>query len=100
MVYLTEYAAIALHETLDAVAANADQGLRLSREGNRLILKLDSPGVHDYAIRHQNRLVLIVDRDTRSEIGDAVVDIAPSSDDPYLVLRKQDEVSFNDWECL
>lgn len=92
MVQLTEYAAMALHETLDAVSADPDQGLRLIREGNRLTLKLDIPGAHDQIIRHQNRLVLIIDVATRVEIGDAVVDVRLKLDDPYLILRKWDKI--------
>ena len=53
-----------------------------------MILKLDSPGKYDQVIWHQNRLVMIVDLETRKEIGDAVVDIEAGLEDPYLILRK------------
>ena len=95
MVQLTEFAAIALHETLDAISASPAQGLRLKREGNRLTLKLDTPGPHDQIIRHQNRLVLIIDLDTRIEIGDAFVDVETNPDDPYLILKRWNKVSTN-----
>lgn len=95
MIQLTELAAAALHETLDAVPASPTQGLRLKKSGNRMILKLDSPGKYDQVIWHQNRLVMIVDLETRKEIGDAVVDIEAGLEDPYLILRKWNRVLLN-----
>jgi hypothetical protein len=95
MIQLTEFAAMALHETLDAVLASPDQGLRLKREGNRLVLKMDTPGTHDQTILHQNRLVLIIDLETRVEIGNAIVDVEPSMYGPYLVLRNWNKVALN-----
>lgn len=86
MVQLTEFAAMALYDTLEAIPASRRQGLRLVREDNHLTLKLDTPGAHDQVIRYKNRPVLLIDPDTRVEIGDAVVDVQNSSDDPYLVL--------------
>ena len=92
MIKLTELAATALHETLDAIAANPGQGLRLRREDNRLILHLDVSNQHDLVICHQNRLVLIIGPETRIESEDAVIDAEIDHDDPYLILRKLDNI--------
>jgi len=93
MIKLTELAAMALHATLEAVAASPCQGLRLRREDNRLVLHLDVSNPRDLVIHHQNRIVLIIGPETRIESEDAVIDAEIGHDDPYLVLRKLNSVS-------
>ena len=87
MVQVSEIAAIALLETLQASAAGVDKGFRLQREENGFSLSIDVSKKADNVIWHNKSMVLIVDRDTEKEIGDALVDIEESPGEACLVLR-------------
>ncbi len=88
MIQVSEMAAIALLESLQASGVEPDKGLRLKKEDSKLTLKVDTPDNNDRVIWHSKCAVLIVDRDTEEKIGDALVDVDEKPEDARLVLRR------------
>lgn len=88
MIGLSEIAATALVESLEAIGAGASKGLRLSLKDNQPILEMDSLGENDHLIMHNGAVALIVDKDIEAKIGDAFIDIEGDSNDPYLSIRR------------
>jgi hypothetical protein len=90
VIKLSELAVEALHESLHAGGIASDQGLRLKIKEGRFTLYLDKPADDDRVIRHDADIVLIVDRETDEEIGNAVIDVIdPYPEEPELVIRRQ-----------
>jgi hypothetical protein len=88
MIQVSEIAAMAILETLQASGVGPDKGLRLIREKIGLSLHIDTPKNNDNVIRHNKSIVLIVDQDTNKKEGDALVDVEEGTEEPSLVLRR------------
>jgi hypothetical protein len=88
VIQVSEIAAIALLESLQASGVEPDKGLRLKKEDSNFILKVDSSSSNDRVIWHDKCTVLIVDQDTEEEIGDALVDVDEQPEEARLVLRR------------
>lgn len=88
MIGLSELAAMALVESLEASGVDPEKGLRLKPEGGELALQLDSPGDNDRIIWHNGAIALIVDKDIEAKIGDAIIDVEDDPNEPYLALRR------------
>lgn len=89
MVRVSEIAAMAILETLQASGAGPHKGLRLKREDAGLSLRIDEPNNNDSVICHQKSVVLIVDKDTEIKVGDALVDVEDGPEEACLVLRRK-----------
>ncbi len=89
MIKLSELAAMALVESLEASGVGTDQSLRLKEEGSQFTLQLDSPGDNDRVIWHNGAIALIIDKDVEAKIGNAIVDVEDDPDEPYLAIRRQ-----------
>ena len=88
MIGLSELAAMALVESLEASGVGAEKGLRLKSKGRQLALQLDSPGDNDRIIWHNGAIALIIDKDFEVKIGDAIIDVEDDPDEPYLAIRR------------
>lgn len=76
MIEVTDIAASALLESLQASGIDSERGLRLTKEeGEQLTLSLDSPGDNDRIIKHRDSILIIVDRDMEKDLGSALIDI-------------------------
>ncbi len=89
MIGLSDLAAMALIESLEASGVGPEKGLRLKAKGRQLTLKLDSPGNNDRVIWHNGAIALIVDKDFEAKIGDAIIDVEDDPDERYLAIRRQ-----------
>jgi hypothetical protein len=87
MIQVSEIAAMAILETLQASGAGPNKGLRLKRENAGLSLRIDAPQDNDSIVWHNKSIVLIVDRDTEKKVGDALVDVEEGPEEARLVLR-------------
>jgi hypothetical protein len=87
MIELSELAATALVEALEASGVIPGQCLRLEEEGSQFKLQLDRPGEHDRVIRHNGVMVIIVADDVEAKIGNALIDIENGSDESYLAIH-------------
>lgn len=88
MIGLSELAAMALVESLEASGVGPEKGLRLKPKGREFALQIDSPGDNDRIIWHNGAIALIVDKDVEAKIGDAVIDVEDDPDEPYLAIRR------------
>jgi len=87
MIRVSEIAAMAILETLQASGIGPDNGLRLKQEDIGLSLRIDTPKNDDKVTWHNKSIVLIVDQDTEKKMGDALIDIEEGPKEPRLVLR-------------
>jgi hypothetical protein len=87
MIQVSEIAAIAILETLQASGVGPDKGLRLKREDVGLSLHIDTPKDNDNVIWQNKSVVLIFDHDTEEKVGDALVDVEEGPEEARLVLR-------------
>jgi hypothetical protein len=87
MIQISEIAAMVILETLEASGVGPDKGLRLKRNNAGLSLHIDVPMSNDHVICHKKSVILIVDKDTDKNVGDALVDIDEGPEEPRLVLR-------------
>ena len=88
MIGLSEIAATALVESLEAIGVGTEKGLRLSLKGDQPVLELDSCGDNDNVIQHNGAIVLIVDKDIEAKIGDAFIDVEGDPNEPHLTIRR------------
>jgi hypothetical protein len=88
MIQVSEIAAMAILETLQASGVGPDKGLRLKREDIGLSLRIDAPKNNDNVVWHNKSVVLIVDQDTEKKVGDALVDVEEGPEEARLVLRR------------
>ena len=88
MIQISEIAAMAILETLQASGVGPDKGLRLKREDIGLSLRIDKPKDYDNVIWCNKSVVLIVDKDTEKKMGDALVDVDEGPEEARLVLRR------------
>ena len=91
MITVSELAAETLTEALKASAIQAGMGLRLREDGERLNLDLDAPNANDRVIDRGGVIMLIVDRDMETEIGDALIDVDTDGEEPRLVIRRMNQ---------
>jgi len=89
MIEVSELAAMALLETLEASGIDPDKGLRLKQENDQFTLQIDRPVDSDRIIWHEKAIVLIVDRDVEREIGDALIDVEDGDEGPDLTIRRR-----------
>lgn len=87
MIQVSEIAAMVILEALQANGSGPEKGLRLKRVENGLSLHIDVPGKNDNILWHNKSIILIVDKDTEKNVGDALVDIEEGAEEPRLVLR-------------
>jgi hypothetical protein len=87
MIQVSEIAAMVILETLQANGAGPEKGLRLKRESIGLSLHIDVPEESDSIIWHNKNIVLIFDKETEKNEGDALVDVEEGPEEPRLVLR-------------
>jgi len=88
MILVSESAKAALWESLQGSGVAPDQGLRLSAIHGAIILDLDYATEKDRVIEHRDSAVIIVDRETESLVGDAIIDIQEGEQGPELILRR------------
>jgi len=86
MFELSERAAEELVAILERAGAEPGEGLRIKKEDNRFILKLDRPGGEDRVIKIGNRVGLIIDNHLEDEIADLIIDLEEGSDGARLTV--------------
>jgi hypothetical protein len=89
MIEITERAGAILVESLQASGVGPDQGMRLQEHDSGIALNLDTPTENDHVLKHQERTVLIVDRELGDKFGDTVIDVGEGPTGPKLTIRKQ-----------
>jgi hypothetical protein len=89
MIRISQIAALAILETLQASGIGPDKGLRLKREDIGLSLRIDAPKSNDNVTWQNKSIILIVDQDTEKKMGDALIDIEEGPEEPRLVLRHE-----------
>jgi hypothetical protein len=89
MIEVTERARAILVTSLEGSGVSPDQGMRLQEQENRMALNVDSPTENDHVVKHQDRTVLIVDRELGERFSDAVIDVGEGPTGPQLTINKQ-----------
>ncbi|MFO7773741.1 MAG: hypothetical protein R6U93_02245 [Dehalococcoidia bacterium] len=89
MIEVSELAANALVQSLEASGVEPEKGFRLTKQENRFALEIDSPAEADRVIRHEGAIALIVDQVTEEEVGDALIDVEDRPDGPQLMMRSK-----------
>jgi hypothetical protein len=89
MIEVTERARAILVTSLEGSGVSPDQGMRLQEQENRMALNVDTPTENDHVIKHQERTVLIVDRELGERFSDAVIDVGEGPTGPQLTINKQ-----------
>jgi|FLYL01.1.fsa_nt_gi Fe-S cluster assembly iron-binding protein IscA len=89
MLNVTDKAAAALHETLNAntTEENQDQLLRLTRSGDGLGLALDEERDGDQVISHDDKKILVVDNEISQALDGATIDAVETPEGARLVLE-------------
>jgi hypothetical protein len=87
LIQVSDIAAMAILEALAASGVKPDKGLRLKREGMGFSLSIDTPADNDTITYRSKSMVLIVNRGTEEEVGDALVDVEDGPEEAHLVLR-------------
>jgi hypothetical protein len=89
MISISKLAASIIFETLKKSRIQSGRALRLNRENNKFILELDVPTSRDRVVRYEGKIVLIVDKTTEYEIGNARIDVEEDEGGRDLVMRRQ-----------
>ena len=89
MIEVSELAANALVQSLEASGVEPEKGFRLMKQEDRFALEIDSPAVDDTVIRHEGAIALIVDQDTESQVGDVLIDVEDRPEGPQLMMRSK-----------
>ena len=89
MIQVSDLAANALVQSLEASGVEPDKGFRLTKQEDRFALEIDSPAEDDRVIRHEGAIALIVDQNTEEEVGDALIDVEDRPDGPQLMMRSK-----------
>ncbi|MFP3880661.1 MAG: hypothetical protein ACLFVA_06885 [Dehalococcoidia bacterium] len=87
MIEVSELAANALVQSLEASGVEPQKGFRLTKQEDRFALEIDSPAQDDRVIRHAGAIALIVDQSIEEEVGDAVIDVEDRPEGPELMMR-------------
>lgn len=89
MLSVSERAAEVLNEALRESGVRSETGLRLSLDGTRWMLSLDTPEAGDRVIRYGGSVLLIVGPLIDWIVQDGLVDIAGTAGGMDLVLRRR-----------
>ncbi len=89
MIEVSELAANALVQSLEASGVEPDKGFRLTKQEDRFALEIDIPADDDVVIRHEGSIALIVDQSTEDEVGDVLIDVEDRPDGPQLMMRSK-----------
>ncbi|HEU65684.1 MAG TPA: hypothetical protein ENN57_03340 [Chloroflexi bacterium] len=89
MIEVSELAANALVQSLEASGVESEKGFRLTKKEDRFALEIDSPAQDDRVIRHEGAIALIVDQGTEEEVGDVLIDVEDRMDGPQLMMRSK-----------
>lgn len=87
MLNVTEKAAGALLESLDASKSEESQLLRLTRAAEGLGLALDQERDGDQVVEHDERKILVVEQDISQALDGATLDAVDTPEGPRLVLQ-------------
>jgi hypothetical protein len=88
MISVSQLAASVLFKTLKESEVQAGQSLRLTRGRKGFVLTLDKPVETDRVIKYAGEIVLIVNKDLESKVGEARIDIEETTEGPSLVMRR------------
>jgi Fe-S cluster assembly iron-binding protein IscA len=92
MITVTDKAASALHETLDANAKDGDAAvLRLVSSEEGLTLGLDRERSDDQVITHDERTILVIESSLSQAYDGAVVDAVDSPEGTRLVIQPPEQ---------
>jgi hypothetical protein len=89
MIEVSDLAANALVQSLEASGVESDKGFRLTKKADRFALEIDSPAEDDRVIRHGGSIALMVDQGIEEEVGDVLIDVEDRPDGPQLMMRSQ-----------
>lgn len=87
MIEVSELAAYALVQSLEASGVEPEKGFRLTKQEDIYSLEIDTPGLEDVVIRHEGAIALIVDQETEDEVGHVVIDVEDRPEGPQLMMR-------------
>jgi len=89
MIEVSDLAANALVQSLEASGVEPDKGFRLTKKEDRFALEIDSPAEDDRVIKHGEAIALMVDQGTEEEVGDVLIDVEERADGPQLMMRSK-----------
>ena len=89
MIEVSELAASALVQSLEASGVEPEKGFRLTKKEDRFALEIDSPAEDDRVIKHEGAIALMVDQGTEEEVGDVLIDVEERVDGPQLMMRSK-----------
>ena len=87
MLTLSAEAAATLAAILERAEVEPDEGLRLERAGEDLVLRLDVPREGDRIILLNGRVGVIVGARIEAEVGESVVDLEQNAHGMRLIIR-------------
>jgi hypothetical protein len=90
MLKVSDKAAAALHEALDANDAEESDLFRLSASLDGIDLTIGQPADGDQIVTHADRDVLAVEADASDALDNATLDAVETDDGPRLVLEPPD----------
>lgn len=90
MLNVTEKAAAALSESLDANRENDSDVLRLTQAAGGMGLALDQEHEGDQVIEHEDRKVLVVDPEVADALDGTTIDIVDTPEGQRLVVQSDE----------
>jgi len=87
MLNVTDKAAAALHESLEASTSEESHALRLTRTAEGLALALDEQREGDQVVEHDDRTVLVIEEEISRALAGATLDATETPEGPRLVLQ-------------
>jgi hypothetical protein len=89
MIEVSDLAANALVQSLEASGIEPEKGFRLIKREDRFALEIDSPAEEDRVIKHEGSIALLVDQEIEEEVGDVLIDVEERPDGPQLMMRSK-----------
>jgi len=89
MIEVSELAATALVQSLEASCVGLEKGFRLTKKEGRFALEIDSPAENDRVIKHEGAIALMVDQGTEEEVGDVLIDVEDRPGGPQLTMHSK-----------
>jgi hypothetical protein len=89
MIEVSDLAANALVQSLNASGVSPDKGFRLTKKEDRFALEIDSPAEEDRVIKHEGAIALMVDQGIEEEVGDVLIDVEERPEGPQLMMRSK-----------
>jgi hypothetical protein len=89
MIEVSNLAANALVQSLEASGVEPEKGFRLTKKEDMFTLEIDSPAENDRVIRHEGSIALMVDQGIEEEVGDVLIDVEERPDGPQLMMRSK-----------